>query len=210
MYKLTFDKESHTYRVNSVQLVSVTQVISASKDATDYSHIPRWILDRAAQIGDIVHGAVYNHYGLTGHIITNDESARKYLEGFRDYLIHEQFEAVLSEKLMWCKCHMLAGTVDLVGHGPRGLTVRDVKTTNKINQASVELQTAAYQHLVDFGKIGMHLDLPEIEARDILHLTKRGTYDIIPCEDEEAWARYEELVESYWNEKGGKPCPSQS
>lgn len=203
MPTLNFDEASHVYTVGGHRLPSVTQIIRFGGEETDYSHIPDWILKRAAEIGISVHEIVSYFYTSHGNLISDDKSVRNYLAGFRKFTQKESFVCERSELMLWCPCHLIAGTVDLIGYLNGELGVYDLKTTKKINEAHVELQTAAYQHLAETFFAGT--ELASLPNRGIIHLKKTKTYALHPCEDDSAWTRFEGMIDEYWEANGGKP-----
>lgn len=210
MPEILFDKLSHKYSIDGQKIPSVTQIISFGGASTDYSKIPKWILKRAAEIGDLTHNAVRCYFEENANLITNDLSVAKYLDAFTYFMSKNDFVCRYTEMLMYCECHRFAGTVDLVGLLNGAWSIVDLKTTNKINQEYVELQTAGYRHLCEtfFRKTFFDAELEGLREsppetffdRNIIHLKKSGVGSVVDCVDDGAWPQFEKLVETYWKE----------
>jgi hypothetical protein len=189
--RLHFVESTHEYFYRGKRLPSVTEIVRTAGVAADYSNVPRNILQRAAQIGKRVHRAI-ELYHSEGSLLTSDDlSAANYLDGYTEFIRSGVFQYSLGELSLCCECHLYAGTVDLVGFINGRNAVIDVKTTNKLHVDAVELQLAAYSHLVEVH-CGFKSD------RFVLKLEKRGEPRLIPMEDEAAWSRFA-LACSMWH-----------
>lgn len=186
--ELSFEELSHTYTVGNEVVPSVSQILRRGGGATDYSVVPEEILRRAAQIGNEVHHHVEMFYTMGFWPETEDSSVEAYLPGFYDFIDDDVFEWTWSELLMYHPLLWYAGTVDLVGHVEGELSIIDVKTTNKINKKGVELQTAGYKELYRF------VTGDEPLRRYVLWFRKHKTYELVPCDDAFAFAKFEEML----------------
>jgi len=181
MTQFTFDSESHTYRLGDVVLPSVSQIISHGGSATDYSHINKAILNRAAEIGNRTHEMISAYHTKGSVLESNDEPVQLYLDGYKKFIANNDIDVRESELRMYCECHMYAGTVDIVGILNGHDVIIDIKTTNSKNKPAWELQTAAYQHLF-FG--------PDQSAKRVVVHLKKGDYAVEKCDDHLAWPRF--------------------
>lgn len=181
--ELRFNEEKHEYLL---RLPSVTEIIRVD-DIDIFDDVPEdltedkweWIINRATEIGDKTHEAIeYFHKSEDDLLVTDDSSVEPYLEGYAKFINENDFECEHSEQVLWCNCHLFAGTVDLVGVLNGASCIIDIKTTNELDKEKVELQTRAYQHLFNrvYGE--------EPDKRFALHLTKQATYDIVDCTDD--------------------------
>lgn len=192
---LKFDEENHEY---SVVLPSVTQIIRVDEGSI-FDDVPEdltaskweWIINRATEIGDKTHEAIeYFHKSDDDLLVTEDSSVEPYLEAYAKFYGEHDFACEHSERKMWCRCHLFAGTVDLVGILDGEPAIIDIKTTNELDKEKVELQTRAYQHLYRANTYDS-----ERYKRYALQLTKRSTYNLVECTDD-VWPEFERRLKS--------------
>ena len=197
-FELSFEKTSHVYRIFDKVCPSVTTVMKAGGSYSSYDGIPAFILERAAEIGNEVHYQVEKWAkGANSALSSEDRSAQAYLYGFRKFVKLGVFEPLHSEIQLYDPDLWYAGTIDLVGVMNNRLCIIDVKTTNKLNEIAIGLQTAGYENLIGswgadlIGFYGGFVD------RFALHLKKNGTFAIHRAEDPTDWAFFKQLVEMY-------------
>ncbi len=207
-----FFPKHHIYTYDGIRIPSVTEIIRFANAETDYSAVPEWILKRAGEIGDLTHAIIHRYYAEHGNLITDDKSVRAYLEAFYHFLTNNNFKCKFTELQLFCSCHFIAGTVDLVGFLNGEPYILDIKTTNKINKEYVELQTAAYHHLFEtfFENFFSETIFDEkneapLFKRGIIHLKKSGVSSVDECTDTDSWPTFESFVQRYWEEKGEMP-----
>lgn len=165
---LEFDAPTHTYRWHGVVVPSVTQVL---EQLTDFSMVPRDVLERKRQIGTWVHKAI--ELDLADDLDENSigDEWRGYFNGWRKFRAESGFVASSSEQLLYSEKHRYAGTSDLIGSLPKVETALvDAKCT-AILYPTVGPQTAAYAEAANIPKA----------KRFALQLRPNGTYNLEPC-----------------------------
>lgn len=192
MDELEFDEESHTYFIRGDAWPSVTQIIrDASDEESAYDSIPDHILKRAAEVGNKVHDAVEKYHAEGSALLTDDDRANSYLQGYSQFLMSDMFEWRSSEHRMFCDCHRYAGTVDLVGLVNAKPSILDVKTTSKLDEDYVGLQTVGYKHLWNANR--------EFQVTDRWAVwLKQGDYELVHLDDPLDWPTFEQAVEGYY------------
>lgn len=145
---------------------------------TDYSSIPRHILDAAADRGTAVHLAteLYDRDDLDEDSL--DELLVPYLAGWKLFLRDTQFAPEFIEYRVWHKTHFYAGTIDRIGllNGERW--VLDIKSTALLYPA-MGVQAAAYQEAHN-----SHVKKTDrITRRGIVQLKDDGTYHFQEYDD---------------------------
>lgn len=174
----------------------VTQILSRFND---YSQIPSYILDKAAERGNIVHSLCE---GIArGEWITNsmiDPKYQGYIESFRQWQEAQVKEFHILEERLFDEAMGFSGQVDLVVSGTDNkLYLCDLKTTAKSHKTHI-IQLAAYQHLLALRGI-------EVEASMIIYLSKKGDFpEVHRFEDlEYEWEVFMSAFEcfSYFNKE---------
>jgi hypothetical protein len=140
---LTFEPESHTYRMAGRVVPSVTQVLSI---LSDFSMVDPAVLEAAADRGTKVHAAIdLDNRGELEEEALDPELA-PYVTQWRRFLAESGFTVTASELRLYHKSLHYAGTCDtLIGH--RSSWVLDVKTGAVPRYVGAQL--AAYQHALD-------------------------------------------------------------
>ena len=150
--RCTFDADSHTYAVDGVPLVSVTQVLTEER-FIDFSGVPDRILTAAQGRGTYVHTVL--HYYLDGDFDLDDcePSYRGYVDSALRYLALVNKRPVQTvdgraqsaEFRFWHVERKFAGTVDYVGFDGDGVLSIDDWKTGEPSDVAAPLQTAAYE-----------------------------------------------------------------
>jgi hypothetical protein len=201
---LEFVPQTHIYTVGGVQIPSVTTILKKSDVYSDYAHVPEHTLMRAADIGTNVHKAVEDWVNYDTALTTKDNSDNAYLDGFVMFIRENDFEPLHSEIQLYDPDLWYAGTVDLWCRVNGALYVCDIKTTNKLNKEAIEMQLAAYKHLIEISLVDRNSDrdfetdrnfeLVEPIGRAVIWLKKTGTYKFHIARDPSAWMRFKGLL----------------
>jgi PD-(D/E)XK nuclease superfamily len=157
-----FDPESHIYRLNGVEIVSVTQALTEA-GLIDLTYYREWHSDR----GRAVHAAC--HYDDEGDLDQDSVAPelRGYLRAYRRFKEESGFVPTVMERPLYCPTWRFGGTVDRLGHLPQYPHVlMDLKTGVPI--PSTDLQLAAYAWLVSE---------PRKWRRLSVYLHRDGTYN---------------------------------
>jgi hypothetical protein len=150
----TFDRETHAYAIEGIQVPSVTQVLNEI-GFVDFSMIPGEILSAAQARGTYVHTIL--HYLLENDFDLADvderfigyvHSALRYLERARlRGLTHPVTgQPIAVEYRFWDRQRRFAGMLDYLAWDPDDvLAITDWKT-GEPDDVAAPLQTAAYEH----------------------------------------------------------------
>jgi hypothetical protein len=144
---LTFEPETHEYRLNGVRVPSVTGVLKQA-GYVNLSGVPLHVIEAARARGTRVHAAL--HYLLENDldISTVDAADRGYLESAEQYLAAHVQKVISVERRVWSERHCCAGTMDLIAvHDDGFVSIDDFKTGDPADVAA-DLQTAAYHGFV--------------------------------------------------------------
>lgn len=185
MPELRFDEKSHIYRLDGVEIPSVSRVMEPLK-ASSYAGISEKTLARAADKGSSVHNSIENW--LKFGIDDIPEEHRPYFDGFLEWWDEYQPEVVASEVKTYHKLMRYGGTIDLLAYIGGKLTLIDFKTTYRLLEKSCGVQLEAYaQALASHGIT--------VEEKYILHLKKDGkwAYPEFPAKDPVRWRVFSAL-----------------
>lgn len=183
--ELRFDEKSHIYRLDGVEIPSVSRVMEPLK-ASSYAGIGEKTLARAADKGSSVHNSIENW--LKFGIDDIPEEHRPYFEGFLAWWDEYRPEVVASEVKTYHKLMRYGGTIDLLAYIGGKLTLIDFKTTYRLLEKSCGVQLEAYAQALASHGIA-------VEEKHILHLTKDGkwAYPEFPAKDPVRWRVFSAL-----------------
>lgn len=193
---LTFDAETHTYRLGGEVIPSVTQVLE-SIYADAYSGIPAAIIDRKSEIGRVVHAAseLIDQDDLDDESV--DPAIAGYLDAYRDFLRAVEPVWTHSERQLAHPTWRFAGTLDRCGLIDGHLSIVDLKTTVNLHPA-VGLQLAGYDVL------HQHNDpsAGELAKRYALQLKPDGTWKLVPFAESDDYRVFQSLLTvHHWRAK---------
>jgi hypothetical protein len=171
---LTFDDESHTYRIDGKVVPSVTQILRPL-EADALARIPAEVLEWKRGLGQAVHLACQLDDEGALEESTVAMAATGYLSAWRKFRADTGFEVVLNECPMGSRKFRFAGTVDRYGilkRGPvTGAAVIDIKTRAELPDA-IGPQLVGYTRL-----IGENVRDAAVEPHRIaVQLKADGTY----------------------------------
>ncbi len=182
---LTFDEESHTYRINGVVVPSVTQVLDGAGFIDK-----QWFTDEARQRGTYVAQATQFDDEGTLDFEALDDGLRGYVEAWRKFKREAGFTKILFIEQRVCDPELAyAGTLDRLlrwGH-PSYPWVLDIKTGAKA--AWHCLQTAAYAGCLPGVASGYR--------RGSVILKEDGTYKFIKHSDWNDWRVFQAALSIY-------------
>lgn len=160
---LEFQKEGHIYKYDGRIVPSVTQVL---EPLVDYSMVPSWRLDLAAERGTYVHKLIelYEFETLDEY----DQELKPYLDAWIQFLADTGFVSDLIEYRVYHPQYKYAGQIDRIGHIRKKMILIDVKTT-AIVMPSVGPQVAAYRE-------AWASEAYQIDERWVVQLKPDGTY----------------------------------
>jgi hypothetical protein len=172
---LTFEPESHLYKVDGVVVPSVTQVIKEA-GLSELEYVPERTLREKADLGNKVHKATE----LLDRDNLDVESIHpillNYVAMWEQFKKDFGFEAQDIELTLHHPLYRFAGRIDRVGLVNGKLSIVDIKSGGKYNTHS--LQTAGYKLLYDHDK----LKKEQIKNRMSVYLSQEN-YSIFEHKD---------------------------
>lgn len=168
MPELDFDEGPHIYRLNGLEIPSVTTLMKPLSDDL-YRAIEPEILEKAARRGTAVHNALENYVQFG--IEDVDPQFEGYFNGFRDWWQLRSPITVATEQRIYHKILRYAGTADLLCEIDGRLTLVDYKTSAQVNTKLCAVQLEGYDRAFESHGV-------KIEDRIILHLSKTGYREV--------------------------------
>lgn len=131
-----FNEETHEYYNGLDKLISVTQLLKKHGLSTDFSAVPKHILEKASEKGTAIHKRIEN-YVKTGEV--GEGEYQDQVETFADmFHIFNLSEVIVGNDIV-------AGTVDLID--TRIGLIADIKTGSTVNKESWAWQLSIYDYL---------------------------------------------------------------
>lgn len=191
--ELAFEEADHIYRLNGVEIPSVTTLMKPLSNAF-YKDIDPGILERAAQRGTAVHNACEN-FALYG-IEDICPAYAGYFAGFLRWWEENDPVVYATETRFYHKIMRYAGTADLIcGIGGERVMI-DYKTSAQVNNKLCAIQMEGYDRALESHGV-------KIDRRIILHLGKNGTAKPVEFRrDAKNWSVFSSLltIHNYMNE----------
>lgn len=188
--ELSFDEETHVYRLNGREIPSVTSIMKPLSDF-EYKGVQSGTLSRAANKGSAVHNAIelWIKYGVED--IPTEYSG--YFDAFQQWVEHYKPDIIGSETRLYHKYLSYAGTADMTAIIDGKLTLIDYKTTYRLIDQMVSVQLEAYSR-------AMESHGAKFEQKAALQLKKDGTYTfhVYKMPDIEKWQVFTSLL-TIWN-----------
>ena len=173
--ELTFEEGHHIYRLNGVEIPSVSELMKPLKD-TCYAGVGAKTLENAANKGTSVHNSIENWIKFGIEDVPAEH--RGSFDGFREWWDRYQPEVLASEMKIYHKLLQYGGTIDLLCIIDGLVTLVDFKTTYRLIEMSCGVQLEAYsQALASHGVT--------VGKKHILHMKKDGKWDFpeFPAKD---------------------------
>lgn len=151
---LTFDPATHTYRLGSLVLPSVTEILGAVGVRNSFAGVDPDVLERKRQLGHAVHAAA--HYDDDGELEVGSlhPEVLDYLEGWRAFRADYGFLPAVLETALHDPRQLVGGTLDRAGVfnkfpgvSPDELHVVDLKCGDP-NDAAAQWQIPAYASML--------------------------------------------------------------
>lgn len=176
---LTFDEDSHIYRMDGLEVPSVSAIMEPLSRAK-YSGISAKTLANAAEKGTSVHNGIENF--IKFGIVDVPEEYKGYFEAFLKWWDQYKPVVVASEVRLFNQAYRYAGTADLLAFVEDILTLIDFKSTYTVSEMTCGVQLEAYAR----AAISMGV---EPKAKKILHLQRDGKFKYIDFKlnDLERW-----------------------
>ena len=177
--ELTFDEGPHIYRLNGVQIPSVSRLMEPLK-ASCYAGVSDRTLAKAAGKGTSVHNSIENWIKFGIEDVPPEHMG--YFSGFREWWEKYRPIVVGSEVRIYHKLLQYGGTLDLPCIINGELDLVDFKTTYALLEMTCGVQLEAYsQALASHGL--------QVQKKHILHLKKDGKWEFaeFPAKDPVRW-----------------------
>ena len=184
--ELTFEEDRHIYKLNGVQIPSVTTVMRPLSNEL-YRTVDEDVLNRAADRGTAVHNAIENYYKFG--IADIDPRYESYFNAFNYWYKDVNPEVLESECRLYHKFLLYAGTADMLVVIDGKVILVDFKTSASVNKMLTGVQLEAYSKACESHGIN-------IDGKAILHLKKNGKYDwhYYDKNDAESWECFGALM----------------
>ena len=177
--ELTFEEKRHIYRLDGVQIPSVSRLMEPLK-ASCYAGVSGRTLENAAKKGTSVHNSIENW--LKFGIEDVPAEHRGYYDGFREWWDKYNPVMIASEMKMYHKLMRYGGTIDLLCLLGDELALVDFKTTYTLLEMTCGVQLEAYSQALASHGI-------KIQRKYILHMKKDGKWAFpeFPAKDPTRW-----------------------
>jgi hypothetical protein len=196
---LEFDPTTHIYRVDGVQMPSVTQLLDDAGLTPDYSVVAPRVREHARQRGI--------HVDACCDLLDQDDldwssvhpEAVPYIEAWARFCADEGYEPVAGQVPLYHPRYGYAGTADSIGTLNRQWVVVERKATQKM-AATYALQLAGYSQAPYAAPTGGGPLRPVpwgTPARLGVQLKRDGTYAVVLYEDAEDLATFLGVVALY-------------
>lgn len=187
--ELTFDDAKHIYRLDGIEIPSVSRIMEPLKDA-NYAGISERTLQRAADKGTSVHDSIENFIKFGIEDVNPDHQA--YFEAFFQWWAAVRPIVVGSEIRIYHKLLRYGGTIDLLCYIDGYLTLIDFKTTYTVSDMSCGVQLSAYEKALESHGI-------KVDQKMILHLKRNSKFKTIlyPANDSRRWRVFGSLKVVY-------------
>lgn len=177
---LTFDPDSHVYRLSGDVVPNVTSIL---RPLGGYEWVDAEVLERKGEIGRAVHLATQLDDGGVLDDSSVSDLLRPYLDAWRKFRREVPCEWQAIESPLYHPLLTYAGTPDRIGT-VRGLpAILDVKTTAQLSPIT-GVQLAAYREL---AYVNRDTDEPASRLRYAVQLKPNGTYVLQQYSSSDDW-----------------------
>ena len=168
---ITFDEATHTYHIDGVPAVSVTQAMDDC-GIIDKSHYDQSTASRGTMVHYLCE-CLDNGEDVDA-LLDKAPEYHGYIVGYRAFLDDSKIEYLASEKIVYHRGSRVAGRLDRLGRLKR-LSIIDIKSGGVPTWTGVQL--AGYEYcLNDMG-------FNQLFDRYALKLSDNGTYKFVPFKD---------------------------
>lgn len=150
MYNVTFEAETHTYRLDGVVVPSVTQIIQAA-GLSGLENVNPDLLERNAAFGNAVHKAVELQCRGTLDIGSVDDPVKPYLKAWGKFVADFNYVSFEQEFRGVDKAIRVGFTIDNIGYINGQTVIIDLKTGTM--KSSDIIQSCAYGKLYPTKRI---------------------------------------------------------
>lgn len=164
---LTFDAETHEYRMGGVKIPSVTQIIAGAGLYGNTDYFTEYSRDR----GSFVHQVIEWHLSKELDESTIDPVLTPYFEAWLRFEKESSYVSDSCETRIASPTYRYAGTIDHIGHLNGHFCIIDVKSGAPTPATGIQL--AGYENLLKVKGA----------KRFALHLKDDGNYKLIEYKD---------------------------
>lgn len=186
--ELTFEERRHVYKLNGVEIPSVTTIMEPFSEKV-YVTVNDAVLRRAGARGTAVHNAIENYIKFGIEDIAPEYA--RYFDAFLQWYKDHKVVPYGTEVRLYHKALLYAGTADLLASVDDEDTLIDFKTTSAMSEMLCGLQLEAYKRAYE-----SHEGAGKLSKKAILHLSKDGRYEMFHfnSNDTEYWKVFTALL----------------
>lgn len=186
--ELVFEEKRHIYKLNGVEIPSVTTIMQPLSE-TVYGSIDEQVLNKAAARGTAVHNAIENYVKFGIEDIEPDFAG--YFEAFLKWQREHSVIPYGTEVKLYHKGLMYAGTMDMAASVDGIDTLVDFKTSASVSKMLCGVQLEAYDRAMMSHEAKL-----KFGQKAIVHLKKDGSYQMIPFKssETECWRVFTALL----------------
>ena len=190
--ELTFEETRHIYRLNGMEIPSVTTLMKPLSDDF-YRTVNQSVLDRAAKRGTAIHNAIENFTEFGAEDI--DPQYAGYFSAFLQWWNLRKPVPLAMEQRVYHKILRYAGTADLICDIGGRLTLVDYKSSAQVNTKLCAVQLEGYDRAFESHGV-------KVDDRLILHLSKDGYQEVPFQRSSKCWSVMSSLmtIKNYINE----------
>lgn len=159
---VSFDAEAHRYFLNGIELNGITGLLHKQVFPDMYHDIPKWVLDRAAERGTMVHESIE----LLDAGFEPAESTPE-LDSYKRIKADNGLKTIANEYIVTDSEHFASGIDLVLGDKDGNIVIADIKTTSVLNLDYVQFQLSIYAYLFE-------LQNPELKVSKLYALWLRG------------------------------------
>lgn len=184
---VSFDAEAHRYFLNGNELQGITGLLHKHIFPDQYKDIPKFVLDRAAERGTMVHESIE----LLDAGFAPAESTPE-LENYKRIKAENGLSTVANEYLVTDKEHFASGIDLVLSDKEDKIILADIKTTTVLNKEYVRWQTSIYAYLFELQNLDLKVSKlyalwlrgDKSEFAEVERIDTAIVKDLLQCEAE--------------------------
>ena len=184
---VSFDAETHRYFLNGNELQGITGLLHKHIFPDQYKDIPKFVLDRAAERGTMVHESIE----LLDAGFAPAESTPE-LENYKRIKAENGLSTVANEYLVTDKEHFASGIDLVLSDKEDKIILADIKTTTVLNKEYVRWQTSIYAYLFELQSLDLKVSKlyalwlrgDKSEFAEVERIDTAIVKDLLQCEAE--------------------------
>ena len=184
---VSFDAEAHRYFLNGNELQGITGLLHKHIFPDQYKDIPKFVLDRAAERGTMVHESIE----LLDAGFAPAESTPE-LENYKRIKAENGLSTVANEYLVTDKEHFASGIDLVLSDKEDKIILADIKTTTVLNKEYVRWQTSIYAYLFELQSLDLKVSKlyalwlrgDKSEFAEVERIDTAIVKDLLQCEAE--------------------------